>query len=132
MFPRFSLAKLAKAAKHEPALASLATLAGADALNNILISPISQWQHDFCLAHGMFNSWCGSCPCSIDDCLISRILDSEGNLDKLRGIEIGQGETADQVIDGWLDSGELVVDIFKNPIWLVFLAESITKKDKKI
>ena len=98
-------------------------------IEKILIESIPQWQHDFCLAHAMFNNWRGSCPCSIDNCLISRILDSEGNLDKLRGIEIGQGVTTDQVIDAWLGSGEPVEDLFRKPVWLFCIAEHLANNE---
>ena len=67
---------------------------------------LPQWQQDTCLAHGMFNSWTGKCPHSIDNCLVSKILDSGCNIDNLRGFEIGQGITMDVVINGWLESGE--------------------------
>ena len=91
------------------------------------VEPLLQWQQDFCLAHGIFNNWRGNCPCSIDDCLISRVVDSKEDIDNLRKFEIGQGITTDMVIDEWLESGEPAEDIFKTPIWLICMAEHLTK-----
>lgn len=96
-------------------------------IEEIPVEAIPQWQHDFCLAHGMFNNWSEYCPCSIDDCLISKVIDSGGNIDKLRKLEIGQGITTDMVIDTWLGSGEPVADIFKKPVWLFCIAEHIAR-----
>ncbi len=92
-------------------------------IEKIPVAIIPQWQQDFCLAHGMFNNWRGSCPCSIDDCLISEAINSGGNIDNLRGLEVGQGITTDMVIDEWLNSGEPAADLFKNPAWLICMAE---------
>ena len=84
-----------------------------------------EWQHDFCIAHAEFNHCRGSCPCSIGDCLISRVVDAGGDIDKLRGLEIGQGITTDMVIDGWQDAGEPAEELFENPTWLICMAEVI-------
>lgn len=94
------------------------------------VRPISEepeWQHNFCTAHADFNNWRGCCPCSIDDCLGSKIIDSDGDINRLRGLEIGCGITTDMVIDAWLDTGEPVGDFFKNPAWLICMAEHIRK-----
>jgi len=82
-----------------------------------------QWQYDFCIAHAEFNHCRGSCPCSIDDCLIGRVIDSGGDIDKLRGLEIGQGVTTGMVVDEWLDAGESVENLLENPTWLICMAE---------
>ena len=86
---------------------------------------LPQWQHDFCLAHGMFNNWCGICPCSIDDCLISKIIDSGGNIDNLRKLEIGQGVTTDMVVNKLIEEDEPVDCLLSSPVWWVCLAESL-------
>ena len=127
LFPRYIPAKPTKAAKVNSTLASLATLAGDDVQNIIPTSPLPQWQQDFCFAHAMFTNGVGHCPCSINECLISRIIDSDGDIDKLRGIEIGRGVTTDMVIDEWLETGEPAADIFDNPAWLICMAEYIFK-----
>ena len=94
-----------------------------------VIEPNSEpsWHYDFCLAHADFNNWRGNCPCSIDDCLISRIIDCGGDIDKVRGIEIGHGLTTDMVIDEWLGSSEPIEDLFKSPTWFVCMAEHLKK-----
>ena len=92
---------------------------------NIPVVAFPQWQHDFCVAHAEFNQCRGSCPCSIDDCLLSRVIDAGGDIDRLRGLEIGQGITTDMVIDEWMDAGEPAEDLFKNPTWLICMAEVI-------
>ena len=96
-------------------------------IEKIPVEVIPQWQHDFCIAHAMFKGWQDHCPCSIDDCLISKIIDSEANIDNLRGFEVGQGITSDKVINEWLDTGEPGEDVFKNPAWLICMAEHIRK-----
>ena len=96
-------------------------------IENTPVGSPPQWQQDFCLAHGIFNKWRGSCPCSIDDCLISKVIDSGSDIDKLRGLEVGKGITTDMVIDEWLESGEPAEDIFNNPTWLICMAEYLTK-----
>jgi len=88
-----------------------------------------QWQHDFCIAHAEFNHWRGCCHCSIGDCTISRVIDSGGDIDKLRGLEIGEGITTDMVIDEWLNTGEPAKDLFRNPTWLICMAESIKRNN---
>ena len=95
-----------------------------------LIVIIPQRQQDFCLAHRMFNTWRGYCPCSLDDCMISRILDSGGNIERIRSLEIGHGVTSDEVINLWLDTGEPAADLLKNPCWLICMAEHITRHRK--
>ena len=89
------------------------------------VAPEPHWQRDFCEACGDFNRWLGCCPLSIDDCLLSRVLDSGGNIAKLRGFEIGHDITTDMVIDEWLDGGEPAADIFKNPTCLILMAEHL-------
>lgn len=42
--------------------------------------PLPDWQHDFCIAHADFNHWRGRCPVSLDDCIISEILESVGDM----------------------------------------------------
>ena len=97
--------------------------------NAVQVEKIPQWQHDFCFAHAEFNNWRGSCPCSIDNCLISKILDCSGNIDNLRKHKIGQDITTDMVIDEWLESGEPEGAIFKTPAWLICVAESIKRNN---
>ncbi len=94
-------------------------------------TPEPQWQYDFCTAHAMFNNCKGSCPCSIEDCLLTKVIDSEGNIDKLRGLEIGQGITTDHVIDQWLGSDEPAEDIVRNPLWLICMAEYLKRENNK-
>ena len=89
---------------------------------NIPVTASAEWQHDFCTAHAEFNRCRGSCPRSIDDCLISRIIDSGGNIDKLRTVEIGHGITTDVIIDEWLNMGESAEELLTNPTWLVCMA----------
>ena len=88
---------------------------------------IPQWQHDFCLAHKMFNNCRGNCPHSLVNCLLTKVINSDGDIDKLRGLEIGRGVTTDMVIDEWLETGEPAADIFDNPAWLICMAEYIFK-----
>jgi hypothetical protein len=90
------------------------------------MEPLPEWQHNFCIAHAEFNNWCGGCPYSIDDCLISKIMDSDGNIDKLRKLKIGQDITTDMVIDEWLKNGGPVADLFKNPAWFICIAETMS------
>ena len=71
----------------------------------------------------------GKCPNSINNCLISKVIDSEGDIDSLRKLEIGHGITTDMVIDEWRESGERAGDIFKNPTWLICMAEHIKRKN---
>ena len=97
-------------------------------IEKIPVEPIPQWQHDFCLAHGMFNNWCENCPCSLDDCLISKVINSGGNIDSLRRLKIGQGITTDMVINEWLNTGESAEVFLKNPTWLICMAENIKKE----
>lgn len=89
------------------------------------------WQYHFCTDHAEFNNWRGSCPHSIDDCLLTRVLDAKGNIDKIRGLDIGQGITTDMVIDEWLNSGEKIEVLFRDPIWLIVMARSMAKETVK-
>ena len=82
-----------------------------------------QKQEDFCLTHTIFNGWRGICPCSLDDCLFTKVLDANGDVEKLKGFDIGQGITTDQVIDEWLGSGEPLAVLFDKPAWLICMAE---------
>ena len=91
--------------------------------------PEPEWQHDACTAHAEFNGCKGNCPNSLDNCLLTKVIESEGNIDNLRGQEIGQGISTDMVLDTWLNSGEPASDIYKNPAWFICMAEHI-KKDK--
>lgn len=88
-----------------------------------------EWEYDFCVAHASFNGWTGNCSCSLDECLISKIIDSSGNIETLRGLEIGHGITTDKVIDAWLESKELAVDMFNKPLWLVCMSEYLKNKE---
>ena len=92
---------------------------------------LPEWQNNFCISHAEFNQWRECCPCSLDDCLISRIIDADGDIDKLRGLEIGHGITSDQVIDEWIEAGEPVVGIFKAPMWVVCFADHLQKGKKQ-
>ena len=84
-----------------------------------------QWHYDFCQACGDFNNWRGCCPLPIDDCLLSRVIDAENNTDQLKGITIGQGVKTDDVLHLWCESGELIDNLFKKPVWLFCIAEHI-------
>ena len=86
-----------------------------------------EWQYNFCIAHAKFNDWSDQCPHSMDGCLLSKIINSGGNINKLRGIEVGHGIATDMVIDEWLETGEPAVAIFNNPAWLICMAEYIFK-----
>ena len=92
---------------------------------------LSQWQQDFCMAHAEFNGWPGSCPRSIEDCLVSRILDSAGKLNRLRNVEIGQGVSTDDVVNWLLEANEPVNSLLGNPVWLICLAESCNHEKNK-
>jgi len=92
------------------------------------VAPLPQWQHDFCIAHAEFNQWRGSCPRSIDDCPISKIIDAGGNINLLRGCNLGQGITTDMVIDQWLIAGGSASKLFEKPTWLICLAEHVKNK----
>ena len=127
LFPRYTPAKPAKPAKPSPTLATLATLAAHDTSNIVPVAPLPPWQTDLCTAHGDLNNWRGRCPCSLDDCLISKILDSDGDIDKLRGLEIGHGITSDQIIDNWIEAGEPLEALEKNLTWLICMAEHLLK-----
>jgi len=92
---------------------------------------LPDWRHNLCIAHAEFNKWRGFCPCSIDDCLVSRVIDSDGDIDKLRGrLELGNGTTTDMVIDAWRESGEPIADLLNNPAWMICIAEYLfTEKE---
>ena len=133
LFPRYTPAKPAKPAKPESTLATLATLA-APTISNItpeLHKPPNNseplWQHDFCEACGDFNNWRGNCPKLLDDCLLSRVLHCEGDIEVLKGLSIGQGIKTDDVIQLWVESGEVIENLFKKPVWLFCIAEHIKK-----
>jgi hypothetical protein len=123
LFPKYKPAKPANSAKPER---TLATLAEGEDQNTHRVVAI-QWQDDFCLTHGEFNGTSGKCPFTIDECLISRILDSGGDLDALRGVEIGKGITTDEVIFLWLESGEPAEKLLKDPEWFIYMAKHIRK-----
>jgi len=93
--------------------------------NIIRIEPLPQWQHNFCIAHAMFNNWRGCCPLSLDDCLVSKIIDSDGHIDKLKGLNIGHGIATDDVIQQLLKADEPESILLKNPCWWVCLAENL-------
>lgn len=84
-----------------------------------------QWQHDFCSACGDFNNWRGCCPKSLEDCLLSRVIDAENDAKRLKGLSIGQGVKTDDVLQLWCESGELMDNLFKKPVWLFCIAEHI-------
>ena len=84
---------------------------------------IPQWQDDFCRAHAVFNGWYGICPCTLDGCLISKMIDSDGDIDEMRGLDLGQGITTDRVIDEWLDTGEQAEELFRKPLSFICMAE---------
>ena len=94
-------------------------------------SPVPEWQHDFCLAHAMFNNWQGQCPYSIDECLISKIIDAGNCIDKMRGLNLGRGITTDRVIDAWIVSGEPIKDLIAKPLWFFCMAEYLQLKGKE-
>ena len=133
LFPRYTPAKPANLAKVDSTLATLATLAAPSVSNNTpeLHKPVQnqepQWQHDFCQACGEFNNWRGCCPLSIDDCLLSRVLDCEDDIETLKGLSIGQGVKTDDVLQLWCESGELIDNLFKKPVWLFCMAEHLRK-----
>ncbi len=96
------------------------------------VNPEPQWQHDFCSACGDFNHWRGCCPLSTDDCLLSRVLDCEGDIEALKGLSIGQGVKTDDVIQLWVESGEMIEHLFKKPVWLFCVAEHLTKGKQNV
>ena len=98
-------------------------------IKNISVSPIPQWQHDFCLAHAMFNNWQGQCPYSIDECLISKIIEAGNCIEKMRGLDLGQGITTDMVIDEWLDTGEPAEELFRKPVSFICMAAYLANGD---
>ncbi|MBD1399436.1 hypothetical protein [Pelovirga terrestris] len=135
LFPKYNstAAKPAKSAKPSPTLATLATLATMQkddgetlrSNNQMTVEQLPQWQHDLCIAHADFNNWRGQCPVILDDCLISKVIESNGNLDKLRGLNLGHGITTDAVIDPWLATGEPAKDLINDPVWFVCMAEHL-------
>ena len=106
-----------------------ATFTGSGSSPRETINP--DWQHDFCGAHADFNHWRGQCPVNLDNCLITRITEGDGTLDSLRGLDIGNGITSDQVIGCWLGSNEPPNGLLKNPCWLVCMAEHFSLHYKK-
>lgn len=94
-------------------------------INQPPVAPLPQWQHNLCFAHALFNNWQGCCPLSVDDCLISKILDCEGDIEKLKGFTLGQGVNTDDVIQLWLESGEPVITLLQQPLWFICIAEYI-------
>ena len=86
---------------------------------------LPEWQLDFCTAHGLFMGNGTCCPFTFDECPITRIIEAAGDIEKLRGIDLGQGVTSDQVIDTWLGSGEPAKDLFRKPVWLFCVAEHL-------
>ena len=108
-----------KIRKPEQQEGKLQSLRGID---QVAVSPSPQWQHDLCIAHADFNNWRGQCPVSLDDCLISKVIESGGNLDQLRGLNLGHGVTTDAVIDLWLETGEPAKDLINDPAWFVCMA----------
>lgn len=88
------------------------------------VAPLPQWQYDFCTAHSFFNGWRGQCPKSIDDCLISRLIDAKGDLEALRPVEVVQGVTFGAVLA--LCQGEQnEAYLRKHPVDFVLVAGSI-------
>lgn len=100
-------------------------LAAPDVSNNSinLNTPETQWQRGFCLNCSGFNNWRGCCPLSIDECLLSRILDADSDVEKLKGFSIGQGITTDDVIQWWNNAGESLMDLIAQPLWFICIAE---------
>jgi len=92
---------------------------------NIPVEPFPEWQHDLCIAHADFNNWRGQCPVILDDCLISKVIESDGNLDQLCGLNLGHGVTTDAVIDLWLATGEPAKALINDPVWFVYMAEHL-------
>jgi len=117
----------AKLAKVESTLVAPSVSAITPKLHKNVQNSEPSWQRDFCEACGDFNSWRGCCPLSIDDCLLSRILDCEGDIETLKGHSIGQGVKTDDVIQLWVESGEVIENLFKKPVWLFCIAEHINK-----
>ena len=92
-------------------------------INQPPVAPSPQWQHDFCSACGDLHNWRGDCPLAIDDCLLSKILDAENDVERLKGFTIVQGVKTDDVIQLWLNSGESMTTLIKQPLWFVCIAE---------
>jgi len=92
------------------------------------LMPVNQWQVDFCNACGDLNNWRGCCPKSLDECLISRVLDAENNPERIKGISIGRGIDTDDVFRRWTESGEAIEVLFKQPLWLIAVAELLRKE----
>ena len=93
-----------------------------------LVIPL--WQQDFCLAHGTFNNWRGCCPLSIEDCFLTHILKSEGDIQMLPSIAIGQGITTDNVVNLWRETDESLNEIMNEPLWFVCMAEFIASSQE--
>jgi len=95
------------------------------------IAPLPRWQHNLCLAHSEFLGVAGNCPYSLDDCLISRIIDSNGDTNMLRDIELGHSVNSNDIF-GLLSEGNDQSDILiKQPLWLIFLAKFITSRSEE-
>lgn len=96
------------------------------------VEPLPEWQHDLCIAHAYFNNWRGRCPIGLDDCIISKVIDSGGDLDQLRGLNLGHGITTDMVIDEWLRSNEPAAELLTNPSWFICVAEHLSKGENHV
>lgn len=94
--------------------------------------PLPQWQQELCFAHGEFNCWRGSCPKSLDDCLVSKIIDCEGDINRLAQYELGHGITCGGVIEYCSNDDSEPLDVLlTKPLSFICVAESLLKQRKK-
>lgn len=84
-----------------------------------------RWQNDLCVAHAEFNGWRGQCPVSMDDCIISKIIESNGDIERWREYQLGKGINAGQVMDVYFADGGRKETLLSHPSWLICLAEYI-------
>ena len=79
---------------------------------------------------GILTNWRGCCPQSVDDCLLSKVLDCGGDIEKLKEVALGQGISANDIIRTLKESGEPVQIVIDNPLWLFCLAEYLVAGEK--
>jgi len=113
-----------------PTLKTLPTLE--IGIEDIPVLPLPQWQQELCFAHGEFNCWRGSCPKSLDDCLVSKIIDCEGVINRLAQYELGHGITCGDVIEYCSNDDSEPLDVLlTKPLSFICVAESLLKQRKK-
>jgi len=92
---------------------------------------VPEWHLDFCEACGDFNHWRGRCLLSLDDCILSRVINAEEDKKRFAGLVIGQGIAGAQIIDLLTSSGEPLEILFSKPLWLFCLAEYLKTHESK-